>query len=71
MTSTGSFTVGKDPVIVERRLKMVCHKLNVTEVNIGLFNRMIKRKVATNDVRNFSEKQHKSLERANFLKRNF
>ena len=49
----------KDPITVERRLNLVCRKLNVTEINIGLFNRMIKEKVATNDVRNFSDKQHK------------
>ena len=37
---------------------MICRKLSVTEINIGLFNRMLKNKVATNDVRNFSDKQH-------------
>ena len=58
MTSTRCKEACKDPVTVERQLKMICRKLNVTEINIGLFNRMIKNKVATNDVRNFSDKQH-------------
>ena len=50
--------VCNDPVLVERQLKLVCRKLNATEINIGLFNRMLKKKVATNDVRNFSDKQN-------------
>ena len=35
----------------------VCNQLNVTEVNIGMFQRMIRSGVATNDVRNFAHKQ--------------
>ena len=40
----------KDPSVVERRLNKVCKKLNVTEVNIGLFHRMLRSGVVTNDV---------------------
>ena len=47
----------KDPITVERRLKVVCKKLNAEEVNIGLFHRMLKAGVATNDVRNFTNNQ--------------
>ena len=48
-----------DPISVERQLGRVCRKLNVEEVNIGLFRRMIRTGVATNDVRSFTEKQQK------------
>ena len=47
----------KDPIPVEKRLKKVCKKLNITEVNIGLFHRMVKSGVVTNDVRGFIENQ--------------
>ena len=56
-TSTLSKRECKDPIPVERRLRKVCKKLNVTEVNIGLFHRMIKNGVMTNDVRSFAENQ--------------
>ena len=59
MTSTLSEGKCKDPVRVERRLHKVCKKLNGTEVNIGLFHRMIKNGVATNDVRSFTLNQQK------------
>ena len=52
-----STTVRKDPKAVEKRLLKVCQKLNVTEVNISMFHRMIKEKVATNDVRSFAVAQ--------------
>ena len=51
--------MSKDPTPVERQLNKVCNKLNITEVNIGLFNRMIRSNIATNDVRNFVNKQQK------------
>ena len=59
MTSAHTLDVSKDPVTVERQLMKICNKLNVTEVNIGLFNRMIRAGVSTNDVRNFVSKQQK------------
>ena len=49
----------KDPIPVERRLNKVCKKLNITEVNIGLFHKMIKNGVVTNDVRSFIQNQRK------------
>ena len=59
MTSTPSTSRCKDPVQVERRLNKVCKKLNITEVNIGLFHRMVKNGVVTNDVRSFTVNQQK------------
>ena len=44
---------------VEERLEITCKKLCETEVNIRLFDRMIKNGVATNDVRSFVAKQAK------------
>ena len=49
--------VCSDPMTVERQLAKACKQLYVTEVNIELFQRMIKSNVATNDVRNFAFKQ--------------
>ena len=57
--SARSDEVCKNPVPVERRLNKVCKKLNATEVNIGMFQRMLKRGVLTNDVRCFTMNQHK------------
>ena len=57
MTSACLNEASSDPYTVERQLFEVCNQLNVTEVNIGLFKRMIKSGVATNDVRNFAHKQ--------------
>ena len=48
---------GNDPQVVEERLKLTCKKLNEVEVNIGMFSKMAKKGVATNDVRNFVKKQ--------------
>ena len=42
---------------VERQLETTCLKLNETEINIRLFKKMVVGGVATNDVRNFAEKQ--------------
>ena len=42
---------------VERQLEMTCLKLSETEINIRLFKKMVVGGVATNDVRNFAEKQ--------------
>ena len=52
-----SKSVHRDPSTVEKQLLKVCRKLNVTEVNIAMFHRMIKEKVATNDVRSFAVNQ--------------
>ena len=43
--------------VVEEQLEKTCKKLNETEVNIRLFNKMVRNGVATNDVRNFVSKQ--------------
>ena len=54
VTSTPPKRKCKDPFTVERRLNKVCKKLNITEVNIGLFHRMLRNGVVvTNDVRSF------------------
>ena len=47
----------KDPKMVEEWLEQTCKKLSETEINIGLFSKMIRNGVATNDVRNFVQKQ--------------
>ena len=57
MTSASYNEAGQDPKQVEEQLMKVCERLRVTEVNIGMFSRMIKTDVATNDVRNFVLKQ--------------
>ena len=59
VTSTPPKRRCKDPFMVERRLNKVCRKLNVTEVNIGLFHRMLRSGVVTNDVRSFIGNQQK------------
>ena len=48
---------GRDPKLVEKQLRKVCRRLKETEVNIGMFCQMIRDGVATNDVRNFVQKQ--------------
>lgn len=50
LTSARSDEMCKDPIPVERRLNRICKKLNVTEVNIGMFHQMLKGGVLTNDV---------------------
>ena len=57
MTSASDISAGQDPEHVEEQLKKVCERLRVTEVNIGMFSRMVRTDVATNDVRNFVLKQ--------------
>ena len=42
---------------VEELLEKTCRSLNETEVNIGLFGKMIRNGVATNDVRSFVSNQ--------------
>ena len=42
---------------VEELLERTCRRLNETEVNIGLFGRMVRNGVATNDVRSFVSNQ--------------
>ena len=57
MTEVYASSTHRDLKTVEKRLLQVCRKLNVTEVNIAMFHRMINNGVATNDVRNFASKQ--------------
>ena len=57
MTCAHSQDVCSDSKAVERQLTKVCRQLNVTEVNIGMFRRMVKTNVATNDVRSFAFNQ--------------
>ena len=52
-------SVSQRPKEVEKQLKQVSRKLAETEVNIGLFNKMAKNGVPTNDVRHFVLNQAK------------
>ena len=42
--------------MVEKRLSGVCLKIRETEVKIDTISKMVREKVATNDVRNFVKK---------------
>ena len=42
---------------LERAYRETCMTIVTTEANISMFNSMIRRKLATNDVRNFAKKQ--------------
>ena len=53
----------KGPIKVEKQLFRVCKKLKETEVKASMFGQMVKRGVATADVRNFVNNQAK-LKRA-------
>ena len=55
--TSGSSDGAKDSQEVERQLEKTCVKLKETEVNIRLFDRMVKNGLATNDVRSFVSKQ--------------
>ena len=57
MTHARPIRASNDPLTVERQLQKVCNQLNVTEVNVRMFQCMIRSRVATNDVRNFAHKQ--------------
>ena len=46
----------RDSKKVEERLEVTCKKLSETEVNIRLFDKMVRHGVATNDVRAFVTK---------------
>ena len=51
--TSGPCSRAKNAEEVEELLENTCNKLNETEVNIRLFNRMVRNGVATNDVRNY------------------
>ena len=54
LNMTGATSDGNQcPEAVEKQLKHVSKKLAETEVNIGLFSKMVKKAVPTNDVRHF------------------
>ena len=55
--TSGPCSRAKNAKEVEELLEKTCNKLNETEVNIRLFNRMVRNGVATNDVRNFVSNQ--------------
>ena len=48
-----------DPDKVEKQFLKTCRKLTEAEVNGAMFHKMMKSGVATNDVRNFTNKQSK------------
>ena len=49
----------KDPDEVEELFLRTCRKLTEAEVNVAMFQKMLRSGVATNDVRNFVNKQSK------------